>query len=61
MDPKSSWPDQHREAALKSYIYAQMSNNAYGQAGDECLLRLALTYHLPDKSQDAACSASFDA
>jgi hypothetical protein len=35
MTPDSSWPDQHRAVALKSYLYAQMSNNTYGQAGDE--------------------------
>jgi hypothetical protein len=35
MKPVSNWPDQHRTVALKSYIYAQMSNNTYGQAGDK--------------------------
>lgn len=35
MKPKSNWPDQHRKIASKSYIYAQMANNSYGQAGDK--------------------------
>lgn len=35
MKPPSSWPDQHRQIALKSYLYAQMASNTYGQAGDE--------------------------
>lgn len=35
MAPKSNWPDQHRAVAMNSYLYAQMSNNTYGQAGDD--------------------------
>jgi len=35
MMPKSNWPDQHRDVAKSGYIYAQMSNNAYGQVGDK--------------------------
>lgn len=35
MEPKSTWSDQQREIALKSYLYAQMANNTYGQAGDD--------------------------
>ena len=35
MSPKSNWSDQHRKTAKKAYLYAQMSNNSYGQAGDE--------------------------
>ncbi|TNC80784.1 MAG: hypothetical protein C9356_11720 [Oleiphilus sp.] len=36
MTPHSDiWPDGHRQVALKSYRYAQMANNTYGQAGDE--------------------------
>lgn len=35
MKPASSWPDQHRQVAIKSYLYAQMANNTYGQGGDE--------------------------
>lgn len=34
MCPPSTWPDQHRQVALKSYLYAQMANNTYGQKGD---------------------------
>lgn len=34
MLPHSNWPDQHRKVALKSYLYAQMANNTYGQKGD---------------------------
>lgn len=35
MCPPSFWPDQHRQVALKSYLYAQMANNTYGQKGDK--------------------------
>lgn len=35
MKPDSDWSDQQRQVALKSYLYAQMANNTYGQGGDE--------------------------
>lgn len=35
MCPPSYWPDQHRQVALKGYLYAQMANNTYGQKGDK--------------------------
>ena len=34
MIPTSTdWPDQHRRVAMRSYLYAQMSSNTYGQMG----------------------------
>lgn len=35
MKPESNWPDQHRRVAQAAYLYAQMSNNTYGQSGDK--------------------------
>ncbi|WP_322977459.1 lipase family protein [Acinetobacter pittii] len=32
--PTTNWTEEHIQTALKSYIYAQMSNNTYGQKGD---------------------------
>jgi hypothetical protein len=34
MKPESGWSDQQRQVALKSYLYAQMESNTYGQRGD---------------------------
>lgn len=33
-EPDLTWPEKHKEVARKAFLYAQMSSNTYGQAGD---------------------------